>query len=133
MEERSSGGEGQRDASACRSSGARFGLSKEDRILRSSDFRKIIREGRRYRTPHFHIRVLRNSLGRARLGITAGRKVGTACARNAIKRRLREFFRLNRDKIPADTDVVFIVLKGAAGLNTRQIFLELGRFFEEDL
>jgi hypothetical protein len=35
--------------------------------------------------------------------------------------------------MPADSDVVFIVLKGAGGLNTERIFRELGRFFEEDL
>jgi ribonuclease P protein component len=86
--------------------------------------------GARYRTSHFYIRMLRNPLGTTRLGIAAGRKAGNACARNRIKRRLREYFRLNRDKFPPETDIVFTVLKEASKLNTQQLFQELDRFFE---
>lgn len=89
-----------------------------------------MRKGVRYNTPHFHIRVLRNPLGITRLGITASRKVGKACARNRIKRRLREYFRLNRDKMPPGADIVFIASQGAAALKTKQFFAELDRFFE---
>ncbi len=130
MEESSSSGEGQRDASVCRSDAQRFRLTKRDRIRQSSDFRRIMRKGVRYFTPHFHIRMLRNPLGITRLGITASRKVGNACARNRIKRRLREYFRLNRDKMPPGADIVFIASQGAAALETKQLFAELDRFFE---
>jgi len=74
--------------------------------------------------------MLRNPLGIPRLGITVGRKAGKACARNRIKRRLREYFRLNRDKMPSGTDMVFIASQGAAALETKQFFAELDRFFE---
>jgi ribonuclease P protein component len=74
--------------------------------------------------------MLRNPLGVTRLGIAAGRKAGNACARNRIKRRLREYFRLNREKLPPETDIVFIALKDASTLNTQQLFQELDRFFE---
>lgn len=89
-----------------------------------------MKKGVRYYTPHFYIRMLRNPSGIPRLGITAGRKAGNACARNRIKRRLREYFRLNRDKMPSGTDMVFIVSQGAVVLETKQIFGELDRFFE---
>ncbi|MGO9570790.1 MAG: ribonuclease P protein component [Desulfomonilaceae bacterium] len=89
-----------------------------------------MRKGVRYNTPHFHIRMLRNPLGVTRLGITASRKVGKACARNRIKRGLREYFRLNRGKMPTGTDMVFIASQGAATLETKQLFAELDRFFD---
>jgi ribonuclease P protein component len=130
VEESSSSGEGQRDASVCRSDAQRFRLTKADRIRQSSDFRRIMRKGARYFTPHFHIRMLRNPLGITRLGITAGRKAGNACARNRIKRRLREYFRLNRDKMPSGTDIVFIASQEATTLETGQVFEELNRFFD---
>ena len=130
MDKSSSSGEGQRDASVCQSDGHRFRLTKKDRIRQSSDFRRIMSNGVRYYTPHFHIRMLGNRLGITRLGITAGRKAGKACARNRIKRRLREYFRLNRDKIPSETDIVFIASQGAAALETKELFAELNRFFE---
>ncbi len=130
MDESSSSGEEQKDAGACQSDARSFRLTKRDRIRQSSDFRRIMRKGVRYFTPHFHIRMLRNPLGITRLGITAGRKAGKACARNRIKRRLREYFRLNRDKMPSGTDLVFIASQGAAALETKQLFAELDRFFE---
>jgi ribonuclease P protein component len=75
--------------------------------------------------------MLKNSVGIVRLGIAVGKKAGNACARNRIKRRLREYFRLNRDKMPPDMDIVFIALPGAATLNTYELRVELDRFFEE--
>ncbi len=132
MDESSSSGEGQRDASASRSEKRNFRLTREDRIRLSSEYRRVFKEGVRYRTTHFHIRMLRNSLGRARLGISAGKEIGIACARNRIKRRLREYFRLNRHKMPPETDMVFIALKGAPALDTHQLSRELDRFFERN-
>ncbi len=131
MEETSSGGEGQRDASVWRSERKRrYRLEKEDRVRLSSQYRRIMAAGARYRTRYFHIRMLHNQVGRIRLGITVSRKVGTACVRNRIKRRLREYFRLNRDKMPAGTDLVFVATKAAATLETDRLQEELDRFFE---
>jgi len=132
VDESSSSGEGQKDASACQSDARRFRLTKEDRIRRSSEYARIMKKGVRYRTSHFHIRMLRNPLEVTRLGIAAGRKAGNACARNRIKRRLKEYFRLNREKLPPETDMVFIALKDASVLNTEQLFRELDRFFETE-
>jgi ribonuclease P protein component len=76
--------------------------------------------------------MLKSPVGMTRLGIAAGKKAGKACARNPIKRRLREYFRLNRDKFPPETDVVFIALPGAATADTRQLIGELDRFFDRE-
>lgn len=129
MDASSSSGEGLKDVSACRSDGEGLGLTRSDRIRRGSDYRRIMQEGKNYRTSYFTIRILRNSLGRARLGIVTGRKAGNACARNRIKRMLREYFRLNRGKMPPGTDVVFIALRGAASLDTFGLVRELDQFF----
>jgi len=129
VEDWSSSGEDKKDATACQSDTGRFRLSKEDRIRRSSEYRIVMKQGVRCRTSHFLIRMLRNSLGRPRLGVAASKKVGIACARNRIKRRLREYFRLNRAKLPADMDIVFVALEGAPALDTHQLWGELDRFF----
>lgn len=47
--------------------------------------------------------------GRSRLGISIGRKVGNAAARNGMKRLLREAFRLSRNDWPAAYDLVVVV------------------------
>jgi ribonuclease P protein component len=128
VEDSSSKDDETREESTLPSEG-RYRLTKEDRIRRSPHFRTVTRNGARYRTTHFLIRMLRNTAGRARLGISVGKKAGNACARNRIKRRLREYFRLNRDRLPHDMDIVFIALAGAATLETAHLFAELDRFF----
>jgi ribonuclease P protein component len=125
----SSNKEEQKDASAYPSEPRRFKLAKDDKIRRSSDYRRIFETGARYRTAHVHIRIVRNALSTRRLGMAVGRKVGNACVRNRIKRKLREYFRLNREKIPAETDMVFIPLKGIDTLDAKQLYAELDRFF----
>jgi len=74
--------------------------------------------------------MLKNPQGIVRLGIAVGKRAGNACARNRIKRGLREYFRLNRHKMPPGMDIVFIASPGAASLNTLQLGVELDRFFE---
>jgi len=49
---------------------------------------------------------LPNSAGFCRLGLTVPRKVGGAVVRNRVKRRLREIFRRNYDRMPDSIDLV---------------------------
>lgn len=51
-----------------------------------------------------------NDLTHARLGLSVGRKVGTAVVRNNVKRKLREAFRLNQVALaPDDIGLDFVI------------------------
>ncbi len=49
-----------------------------------------------------------NKLGRNRVGITAGKKLGHAVVRNRIKRRIREVYRLNEASLTPGWDIVIV-------------------------
>ncbi len=98
---------------------------KEERIRRRADFLKIFREGSKSRTAHFWISFRLNGLPHRRLGITVGKKVGTAVVRNRLKRRIREFYRQNKRFFPAGMDVVVTARENAGSLDFRQVANEL--------
>ena len=106
-----------------------YNFGKEERIRRRADFLRISRDGAKYQTGHFRLSMCPNSLPHRRLGVTVGKHVGTAVKRNRVKRLLREFFRLNKARLPASTDIVVVAKEGAAGLNLWQVSDELKGIF----
>ena len=98
---------------------------RSDRLLRSSDFGRVSREGRRAAEPAFVLLVSSREGSpdqpAQRLGITVSRKVGKAVVRNRVKRRVREWFRQARPKLRSGIDVVVIGRSGAVGLSGRDM------------
>jgi len=84
--------------------------------------------GRRHSSRAFVLLVrAAGGSGRARLGITASRRVGNAVVRNRVKRWIREWFRRSgRAQLPG-LDVVVIARASAATLGGSATFDELSR------
>jgi len=91
------------------------------RIVRSADYRKLYREGRKIQSERFVLFGLKNNVGHHRLGLTVSRKVGGAVVRNRIKRLFREIFRRSSNEIPSQYDIVVNAKSGCAGVS----YLEL--------
>lgn len=68
---------------------------------------------------------------RTRLGITVTKKVGGAAVRNKIKRRVREYFRTNRDSIAPMLDINIIAKKDAVALSARSFLSSLQHVFSK--
>jgi len=83
---------------------------KRHRIGRSRDYQRVYDAKVRRRQGPLIVFALPNGLEHSRLGLSVGRKVGNAVARHAIKRQLREAFRLLQHDIPAGYDLVVNVL-----------------------
>jgi ribonuclease P protein component len=104
-------------------------LTKGEKVLKSIEYRTIVKGGKSTSTEHFKIFILPNSVRRRRLGITASRRVGSAVKRNRIKRLIREYFRLNKSRLPPSSDLLFIAKPGADRLDYTQLRDELKKLF----
>ncbi len=60
-----------------------------------------------------------------RLGITVSRRVGNAVVRNRTKRRIREWFRHERQGLAEGLELVVIGRRGAVGLSSQEVSEQL--------
>lgn len=67
----------------------------------------------------------------SRLGITVSKRVGNAVARNRVKRRIREWFRAEREQLDPRMDLVVIGRSQAAPLSGGEISRQLGQATRE--
>ena len=91
-------------------------LPRADRVRQRPEYQRIQSRGERVHTPHFILMVFAREDSGRRIGITVTKKVGSAVARNRVKRVMREVFRRNRPLFPEGADLVVIAKKGAPEL-----------------
>ena len=79
---------------------ARFGLGAQQRITQKRDFERLLRQGVRRNLSGYTFYIARREEGSARLGLLVSRRHSPkAVQRNAIKRSVREAFRLERPEL----------------------------------
>ena len=103
---------------------------RTDRILRSRGFREVMGRGERASSQHFVVFVAVNAFSSrivrsGRIGITVSKRVGNAVVRNHIKRRIREWYRSARRRLPIWTDIVVIARRPSRDLETKFLFGDL--------
>jgi ribonuclease P protein component len=76
---------------------------KENRV-----FRRLYAKGQSAVAPAMVLYCRRNGRKENRFGITAGTKLGHAVARNKVRRRLREIYRLHEDQLLPGYDIVVV-------------------------
>ena len=83
-------------------------MQRRSRLLRSADFDRTLRGGRRASSDYLALFVSDNELGRPRVGLAVSKKLGNAVVRNRIKRRLRELVRPLVTRAKGGRDVVIV-------------------------
>lgn len=77
-------------------------------------FQRLYRKGNSAVSPNFALYVKKNGREQNRLGLTVSTKVGKAVVRNRTRRRMREVYRTNEDKLCPGYDVVLVARVRAA-------------------
>lgn len=96
------------------------------RLLRSGEFERVYREGRRRSSKQFTVYARACSPEQpSRFGASVKRALGTAVVRNRIRRRIREIVRLHRGELPAGWDVVIHPRAPVAEAEFRELSEEL--------
>jgi len=105
---------------------------KRGRLSRSGEFDRVYRQGRSVGNRHLVLHTFPRGDAAAgaaaaggpgdgpRLGLSVSRKVGGAVERNRVKRLLREAFAAERDRLPADLDLVVVARPEARELADRE-------------
>jgi ribonuclease P protein component len=90
---------------------------KRRRLSRSGDFDRVYRDGRSHANRFLVVYSFPRAGGdEPRLGISVGRKVGGAVARNQVKRMLRDAFWACGDSLPDGHDFVIVARPAMAGV-----------------
>lgn len=105
-------------------------MQRKFRLARSEDFKRVRRSGKSYAHPLVVLIVQTHDQPRARtrVGVAAGRTVGTAVYRNRAKRLLREAMRTLIPDIGSGLDLILIARPGLVSAtlqDTRQALLNL--------
>ena len=104
-------------------------FTKDDRLLKRSDFLRVFKYGKRIQNRYFIVYLSRNDLKRCRLGLTVTRKVGKAVTRNLIKRLAREYFRQNRHIIKDYWDISLIAKRECIEVTNKVLLSALENIF----
>ena len=104
--------------------------AKRARLSRSSDFKRIYRQGSSTASRFLVLYSFRRSPEAGaegpRLGLSVSKKMGGAVVRNRIKRLLREAFAVTQEQLDQDYDVVLIARPQLLDLLTRESAGEKG-------
>lgn len=84
-------------------------------LKQNHEFRRLYNKGKSAVSPYFAVYCRRTGRPYSRLGITTGVKLGNAVKRNFVRRRIRELYRTNEDKLKPGYDIVVVA-------RTRAIF-----------
>jgi ribonuclease P protein component len=102
---------------------------RRPRLTRSADFDRVYRRGRSAASRCFVVYAFSadsddsdagGEPGRARLGVSVGRRVGGSVERNSVKRMLREAFWSLEPDLPDDHDFVVVARSGAGEIVSRE-------------
>lgn len=103
-------------------------------IMRDNkDFLTLYKKGRYITSKYSVIYVRMNNRPYNRFGITAGKKIGNAVARNRAKRLIRLAYRTAEVKLPVGIDIVIVARSGILGIKSDEYCAYFNKYAVADI
>ena len=83
-------------------------MQRQFRLTRSTDFKRVRRDGKSNAHPLIVLIALENQLSTTQIGVAAGKRVGNAVKRNRAKRLMRAAARELYPQIKSGQDIILI-------------------------
>jgi ribonuclease P protein component len=96
-----------------------MGLPRERRLRQSRRFEEVYRRGRTWTNRWLVLKALPSSEANTRIGIAAGKALGSSVVRHKVQRRLREVIR--RRALPSGWDIILIARPPLVGVTFAQV------------
>ena len=96
-------------------------MKYSESLKKNWDFQLVYKNGTSYANRYLVMYVLKNQLGRNRIGISVSKKVGNSVVRHRFVRLVRENYRLEEDDYMCGYDVVVIGRMPAAKADFHRI------------
>jgi len=106
-------------------------VERRIRLRRSVDFERARQEGRSWSHPLLVLVAAPNPVGLTRIGVVAGRRLGTAVARNRAKRLLREAARRLYPRLVPGWDLILIARSPILSVKEPQVEAALEQLARE--
>ena len=104
-------------------------LPKSERLQQGYQFRQAYEHGRKLVGLYFVLYVVEDSPASRAVGVVTSRKIGGAVIRNRARRLLREAYRLNKQKLKTNLQIVMIARSAINGKRLQDVEAELLRLF----
>ncbi|MDO5707316.1 MAG: ribonuclease P protein component [Andreesenia angusta] len=96
-------------------------MKKMERLKSDRDFQRIYKNGNSFANKYLIVFFMKNKMNINRVGFVTTKKLGNSVKRNKYKRRLKESYRLNSNKLKKGYDMIFLFRKNIPELEYKDI------------
>ncbi|KAF1295081.1 ribonuclease P protein component [Enterococcus sp. JM4C] len=101
-------------------------MKKAYRVKKESEFQQVFQEGTSFANRRFVVyRIDKPEQKHFRVGISVGKKIGNAVARNAVKRKIRASLFELKERIEPELDFIVIARPKTEELSSKEILSNL--------
>ncbi|KNF07296.1 ribonuclease P protein component RnpA [Gottschalkia purinilytica] len=96
-------------------------MEKKQRLKSNREFRRVYDTGKSFANKYLVLFFVKNDLSYNRVGFATTKKLGNSVVRSKFKRRLREAYRLNQNKIGQGYDMIFLSRANAKDIDYKAV------------